>query len=493
MSATSTRWRVGSRALSGAVLAAMLGVGGEAAAQGIRGPMDPPPFDVDAVDAVFADYSDTRTPGCALGVIVDGELVYGRGYGMANLELGVPISTRTVFRTGSVSKQFTAAVVAIAAMDGHLSLDDELRRWIPELPDYGTPLTIRHALHHTSGLRDYLVLMDLRGLRGDDWYDGADLLAVQSRQEELNFPPGSEYLYSNSGYYLLTVAVERAVEKPFKVYAEEVLFGPLGMASSHFHDDHDHLVPDRADGYRPAGHRGFETSMTTLDMIGDGGVYSSIEDMAKWVTALERDALRPDLNAVLERRGVLTSGEEIPYALGQAHGEYRGVRSIGHGGSFVGFRADVTRFPTARTSIVTLCNRADADPTRRARGVADVVLADRLGPRPPERERTQDRGGSGLRAYGIDDKEAYVGTYFSPELDVEYHFEISDDLLRVRAGPGLREDVHRLEGDTLASGNTTDAGDFVPSLTYRFQREGGRVVGFELDAGRVVHVRFRRR
>ena len=443
----------------------------------------PQTFDRAAVDAVFADLTESPVPGCALGVVRDGELVYGRGYGMANLEHEIPITTKSVFRIASVSKQFTGAVVAIAAMEGHLSLEDPLRKWIPELPDYGQPLTIRHALNHTSGLRDYITLMRLRGLRGDDFYTGEELISVQVRQEELNFPSGSEYLYSNSGYFLLAEAVARAVGKPFREYAAETVFGPLDMAQSHFHDDHDHIVPLRADGYAPLDGGGFRTSMTTLDMIGDGGVYTSIEDMVLWVHALTTDGLRPGLGATLETRGVLTSGEVIDYALGQQHGEYRGLATVGHGGSWVGFRTDVVRFPSERTSIVTLCNRSDGRPSPRARAVADVVLADRLGPRASPRARAGTADGRGTSTGSpISDLSPYVGTYYSPELDVDYHFVEVDGALIVRAGAGIDELVASVAGDTLRA----------RSWTFRFTRAGGEVTGFELDAGRVVHVRFER-
>ena len=439
-------------------------------------------FDRAAVDAVFADLTELPVPGCALGVVHDGELVYGHGYGMANLEHDIPITTETVFCTASVSKQFTAAVVAIAAMEGYLSLEDPLRRWIPELPDYGQPLTIRHALNHTSGLRDYLTLMRLRGLRGDDFYTGEELITVQVRQKELNFPPGSEYLYSNSGYFLLAEAVARAVGKPFKEYAEETLFGPLGMTHSHFHDDHDHIVPLRADGYAPLPEGGFRTSMTTLDMIGDGGVFTSIEDMIHWVTALATDGLRPGLTAMLETRGVLTSGERIDYAMGQRHGEYQGLATVGHGGSFVGFRADVLRFPSERTNIVTLCNRADGNPSARSRAVADVVLADQLAARAPERASPAGGRGDASTTSPVTDPSPYVGTYHSPELDVDYDFVEVDGALFVRAGAGIDDQVVGVAGDTLRAG----------SLTFRFVRVGDQVTRYELDAGRVVHVRFER-
>ena len=437
-------------------------------------------FDTTAIDNVFADFK-SETPGCALGVVQSGQLVYGRGYGMANLEHDIPINTTSVFRIGSVSKQFAAAVAALAAMEGYLDLEDPLQKWIPELPDYGEPLTLRHTLNHTSGLRDYITLMSLKGLRGDDFYTVAELIEVQALQEELNFPSGSEYLYSNSGYVLATEAVARAVGKPFKDYAEEVLFRPLQMSHSHFHDDHNHIVPLRADGYSPRGD-GFRTNMTTLDMIGDGGVYTSIDDMVHWVTALEQDGIRSGLTPILETRGVLNSGEEISYALGQSHGEHRGLATIGHGGSWVGFRADVLRFPSQSTSIVTLCNRADASPSGRAIQVADIVLAEHLAPVSEEPSLEAEDRRERTEPSEISDPSPYLGTYYSPELDVNYEFVNTGGSLVVHMGSNAESELQRISGDTLAAG----------SRTFRFSRERGGVTGFELDAGRVVHLRFRR-
>ena len=442
------------------------------------------------VDAVFADFG-MNTPGCALGVVSDGRLIYGRGYGLANLEHDIPITTHSVFRSGSVSKQFTGAVVAFAAMEGHLSLEDELRTWVPELPDYGSRLTLLHALNHTSGLRDYLTLMDLRGLRNDDFYTELDLIERQAAQEELNFEAGSEHLYSNSGYFLLTEAVARAVGKPFREYADEVLFEPLGMTNSHFHDDNNHVVPLRADGYAPLPDGSYRTSMTTLEMIGDGGVYTSIEDMAKWLVAQEQDGLRAGLNDIVQARGVLKSGDDIPYALGITHGNYRGLPTIGHGGSFVGFRAHTLRFPTEGVGLVVLCNRSDGDPGRRIRRVADVVLAGRLGPM-PEQSAEERRAREGLPAVTPENPAEYVGVYYSLELDVEYHFSEEDGALQVRAGSAIEEQVYRMDGDTLAAGSPSPGDRFSPSLVFRFERDGRSVSGFELDAGRVVRLRFRK-
>jgi len=434
------------------------------------------------VDAVFAEYDRTNSPGCALGVVQDGDLVYERGYGMANLEHGIAISPQTVFRTGSVAKQFTAAAIAIAAREGAISLDDPVKKWIPTLPDYPRDPTIWEMVHHTSGLRDYLTLMSLKGLRDDDFYTDADVRDVVSRQRELNFVPGSEYLYSNTGYFLLGQIILEATGRSIREYAEEKIFGPLKMTHTHFHDDHNAVVANRSTGYAPEGD-GYRISQTTLDMVGDGGVFTSIEDLVHWVNALNDDSLDEGLTPMLETRGVLNSGDTIAYAFGQTHGTYRGLHTVGHGGAFVGFRADITRLPDQSTSVMTICNRSDSNPTRLARGVVDVVLADELeAPRVaatgvgPADEPPSERG-------PVTNSAEYAGTYYSPELDIDYVLSSNEDGgLRLQAGAGLDVELLAMGQDAVSASG----------LTLRFAREGGRVNGFEVDAGRVQHVAFLR-
>ena len=203
------------------------------------------------IDSVFVGFDKTTSPGCALGVYNAGRVVYARGYGMANLEHGVPITSRTVFDLGSTSKQFTALSIFLLEQDGRLSLDDEVREWIPEVPRYAKPLTIRHLLHHTSGLRDYLTLMWLRGVNFDGVTTAGDALSIITRQRETNFEPGSEYLYSYSGYFLLSEIVRRVSGKSLAEFARARIFAPLGMHATHFHDDHTMIVPSRATGYAP--------------------------------------------------------------------------------------------------------------------------------------------------------------------------------------------------------------------------------------------------
>src|SRR5262245_41817068 len=231
------------------------------------------------VDAVFAQYDKPDSPGCALGVIKDGKLVYARGYGMANLEHGVPNGPKLVYDIGSTSKQFAAASVLLLAKQGKLSLDDDARKHIPELPAYQKPITIRHLLHHTSGLRDYLTLFSLAGVNFDDTTTEKDALDIIIRQKALNFTPGDEWLYSNSGYFLLSIIIKRASGKSFAEFAKENIFDQLGMKHTLILDNHKRIVPMRATGYSPDPRGGFQIEMSNFEQTGDGAVQTSIEDL----------------------------------------------------------------------------------------------------------------------------------------------------------------------------------------------------------------------
>ena len=190
-----------------------------------------------AIDAIFEPWNRADSPGCTVGAIRDGRFVFRKGYGMANLDYAIPNSPAMVYYVGSVSKQFTAAAIALLAQEGRISLDDPVRRHITELPDYGTPMTLRHLVHHTSGLRDIYTLMSLGGIRMEDVFPDEDALALIARQRALNFAPGEDYLYSNSGYWLLGQIVERVTGESLREYARRAIFEPLGMSRTHFHDD----------------------------------------------------------------------------------------------------------------------------------------------------------------------------------------------------------------------------------------------------------------
>jgi len=340
------------------------------------------PADVKAkVDAAFHEYDRSDSPGCALGVYRDGKIAYERGFGMANLELGIANSPQSVFDIGSTSKQFTAFSIHLLARDGKLSLDDDIRKWIPEIPSYGKTVTIRHLLHHTSGLRDYIEVMSLQGMQTEDWTTEADALAAIARQKAPNFAPGDDYLYSNSGFFLLGVIVKRASGQSLRDFAAARIFGPLGMQHTQFNDSHTRIVANRATGYAKADGGGFGIDMGDWEQVGDGAVQTTVEDLQLW----DQNFYEPRVGdrALLDEMltvGVLNSGKKLTYASALVRGTYRGLPTVSHGGAWVGYRAQLLRFPQQHFSVACLCNLGEANPTALAYGVADVYLASQLLP-----------------------------------------------------------------------------------------------------------------
>jgi len=340
----------------------------------------------DRVDKLFNQWDKVDTPGCALAVIKDGKIIYKRGYGMANLEHNIPISPKTVFYIGSVSKQFVAFSTAILAKQGKLSLDDDIRKYVPELPDYGTPVTIRHLLHHTSGLRDYLALLDIAGI-DFGYFHEKDVLELITRQKELNFKSGEEYLYSNSGYFLLAVIVERASGKSLRKFAEENIFRPLGMKNSHFHDDYTEIIKDRASGYYPAGKGKYKNFISTFDCVGSGGLFTSVEGLFLWDQNFYHNKVGgKDLINFIHTRGTLNNGKKLNYAFALSIGIYKGLKTVGHGGALGGYRSAFIRFPEQNFSVICLSNLSTFNPTKLCQQVADIYLADQF---KEERARTE--------------------------------------------------------------------------------------------------------
>lgn len=331
----------------------------------------------DKVDKLFETWDSTISPGVSLAIIHNGEIIYERGYGMANLEHNVPITTETVFRIGSTSKQFTAACIAILSLQGKLSLDDDIRKYIPELPAYDKPITVRHLIHHTSGIRDYLGLAYLSGESENDFYTPEDSVAMIARQKGLNFVPGDEHLYSNSGYFLLGVIVSRLSGKSLNAFAQEYIFKPLGMRSTHFHDDYTMIVKKRADGHAES-ENGFKILNTTLNHVGDGGVFTTVEDLYLWDQAFYNFKLGKELMDLMHQNGVLNNGQKLEYAFGLNVSQYRGLKLVAHGGSFVGFRADMIRFPEEKFSVICLANLASINPSKLCRQIADIYLVDKF-------------------------------------------------------------------------------------------------------------------
>jgi CubicO group peptidase (beta-lactamase class C family) len=378
----------------------------EIAAQGEAGNLSQ--SDRQSLDGIFAAYDKTDSPGCALGVIRDGAFIYRKGYGMASLELGVPLSSESVFYMGSVSKQFTAASVVLAAEQGYLALDDNVRKYIPELPDYAHPVTLRYMLHHTSGFRDVLGLLDLSGRSALDLHPKAELIDLVARQKALNYVPGEEFLYSNTNYFLLAEVVSRATKRPFSQFAAENIFLPLGMSHTRFYDDHTLVVPGRVPAYEPASNGGFQVDWSTnFDKVGDGGLMSSVDDLLLWDRNFYDNKLgKGALIQEMQTRGVLNNGKQISYALGLEIGDYRGAPTVEHGGALFGYRTEILRFPQQQFSVLCLCNLGTANPGRLAHQVADVVLRDKL-----QTANTAPAPSSGVAS---SDPSPFAGKYLDP-------------------------------------------------------------------------------
>jgi len=330
----------------------------------------------DKVDQLFSRWGKTNSPGCALAIIQDGRVIYKHGYGMANLEHSIPISPGSVFYIGSCSKQFVAMCIALLSAEGKLSLDDDIHKYIPEMPDYGILLTVRHLIHHTSGLRDYLTLLGIIGMDFGTYHED-DVLELIARQKELNFKPGEEYLYSNSGYFLLAVIVERASGKSLREYAEENIFKPLGMRNSRFHDDYTELIPNRAFGYFPGGKDKYRNFISTFDCVGSGGLFTSVEDLFLWDQNFYHHRVGgKDVMEIIHTKGKLNNGQELDYAFALRISSYKGLKTVDHGGALGGYRSYMVRFPEQNFSVICLSNLSSINPTKLSQQIADIYLAD---------------------------------------------------------------------------------------------------------------------
>ena len=395
----------------------------------------------DKVDRVFAEWNTTSSPGCALAVVKDDHVVYEHGYGMANLELGIAITPQSVFDIGSVSKQITAMAILLLAQEHKLSLDDDIRKYLPEMPDYGSTITIRHMLHHTSGLRNYDDLFDLQGIPEADLTTDRDAMELILRQKGVNFRAGEEFLYSDTNYFLMSQIVKRVTGQTLRQFAQDRIFGPLQMTSTHFHDDHTMIVPRRATGYAPHKGGGFEIDMSNFEQLGDGSVMTTVEDLFKWDQNFDHplvggaDAIRQ-----LTTPGTLNNGQTIPYAMGLFLDHYRGLNWIHHSGEWVGYRAALSRFPDQHFSTLVLCNCVGSmSPMTMAQRVADVYLAEEFaraenGPSPKTSPNVP-----------LTELKQYVGTYWSQKNGAFRKFVLRDDKL-IMVAPGMTYDLLPLGG-----------------------------------------------
>jgi len=424
------------------------------------------------VDQLLSGYDKPDSPGCQVGVIRDGEFVHKRAYGSANLEYGIPLTTKSITYIASTSKQFTALSILLLEQDGKLSLDDPIRRYIPELPTWADPVTLRHLLHHTSGIRDYFAIAELAGETGHS-FNNAGVLDILLRQRALNNPAGAEHLYSNSGYVLLSIVVKAASGKTLREFARERIFAPLGMANTDFRDNHREPIPNRAAGYVPRGRQGFGLANSELDVVGDGGLYTNVEDLLLWDRNFYSGKVgRLDLLSRMQVRGANTKD----YGMGLAMADFRGLHTVSHGGVLGGYRTEMLRFPDERLTVINLCNHGGANASDLARKIATLYLADKMTPE-VVRPKSTPESKTG-KAGRLADFEGY---FISSEVPTEWRMVLEKGKLILKRGVSWSIPLHESASDEFTVG---------PWKMHFVRAASGAVTGMRLDSARVRWIQF---
>ena len=380
------------------------------------------------IDRVFAQWDRSGSPGCAVGASRDGKPLYTHGYGSANLEYDVPITPASIFESGSVAKQFTAAAIVLLAQDGKLSLDDDIRRYLPEVPDFGQTIRIRHLLTHTSGLRDQWELLGIEGRGpGTQVHSPATTLDLVTHQKALNFPPGTEYSYSNTGYSLLGVIVQRVSGQSLDAFTQARLFQPLGMTHTRWRDDFTAIVKGRTTAYSGTATNGFKTDMSFTNMIGNGGLLTTVVDLLRW----NENFFNPSVGGKafvdsMQTRMVLRSGRRITYALGLEVGSYDGVAEVSHGGSTAGYRTFLARYPEQHVSLAVLCNLGSTNPVALGHQIADLLVT---------KPAAAAQSGAPAITLSAAQLERWAGTYVDTRTDRALRLAARDGALAMAEGP----------------------------------------------------------
>lgn len=457
------------------------------------------------VDKLFETWNRTDSPGAVVAVVKDGEVLHSKGFGQANLEHRIPNQPTTIFHVASVSKQFTAFAVFLLEEDGKLALDDDIRKYIPELPEFEDTIRIRHLIHHTSGLRDQWELLVLAGWRMDDVITHDDVMELVKSQTELNFPPGEKYLYCNTGYTLLAEIVKRVSGKSLKRFCHDRIFIPLEMENTHFHDDHRQIVLNRSDCYWPKP-RGWQKAVLSYAVVGATSLLTTSEDLAKWQRNFETQKLgtkKTHKNVIA--RAVLNNGEEISYAGGVYHDSVAGNPTVGHSGGDAGYVCHVERFTEHNLSVIVLANTSSVPVAELAHRVGMIYLADDKKAEGGHSSQTVTPAMTleGRAVVGQPDKNEpllvpessyskpindlgeYAGRYFSLELDVSYELLHQDDGLYLR---------RRKYGTQVcrAAGEDSFRVSSGLSMQVRFERDSGirQVNALRISTERLKNLKF---
>ncbi len=390
------------------------------------------------IDSLFSGYNSS-TPGVAIAVVKDGRIILQKGYGTANLEYDIPITSKTVFHIASVSKQFTAFAIYLLEKQGKLSFDDDIRKYIPEVPALGKPIRIKHLLAHTSGIRDQWALLTLAGWRMDDVITTEHILKIISRQKELNFEPGTRFSYCNSGFTLLAEVVKRVTGKSFAQYTQEAIFEPLRMTNTQFYDDFEKIVKNRAYSYEMEnGH--YKKKNLNYSNAGATSLFTTTEDLCKWAMNFEHPVVGDDellvrfnqpstFNNGQPLLANIIDGDSVYQAKGQLIRHYRGENMYSHGGHDAGFRTYLARFPEKHLSIITLSNDEHYEILKNGLIISEFYLKNDLKKKNLVNNTTPAAGQQKPVENFNNDLKQLVGRFYSEELNTDYVASIKDGKL----------------------------------------------------------------
>lgn len=330
------------------------------------------------IDAIFTEYQNKTGPGVAVGIIQNGKVIFKKGYGLANMEYDIPITSASIFDIASVSKQFAGLAISMLVQQGKISLTDDIHKYVPEVPDFGQTITINHLIHHTSGLRDWPEGLNVAGWRWNEDFNFDDIMRMVKKQKDLDFAPGTRYSYSNTGYNLLALTVERVTGKPFRQWTDENIFAPLQMTNSHFLDKESRLTRNMAYSYHKEDGV-YHKNMTGLTALGSSSLFTNVDDLCKWVINFDsRVAAKDPAYLRMLETVPLNNGEENTYAFGLGLGEMAGLKIVSHTGGWAGYRTIITNFPGEKLSVILLSNDGAFAPNGTAREVAEVILGSKM-------------------------------------------------------------------------------------------------------------------
>ena len=433
------------------------------------------------IDSLFIGWNQPNHPGGVVGIQQNGQTVFQRAYGLASLEYLVPNTTGTLFNTASVSKQFTAMGIVLLHQAGKLSVDDDIRKYVPELPDLGYTITIRHLLHHTSGLRSLHALLGLAGWRGDDVRTNEDLYRLMEQQRDLNFTPGDEYLYCNTGFMYMAKIIETVTGQDFSDWMQQSVFTPLGMMDTYVEDQYNRVVPQNATSYDGSVQEGFTRSVEYWDYVGSGNMHATAHDLLTWLSNFADPSEGwAEHFTMLQTLDNFNDGTPNPYAFGVTIGELNGKQLVTHGGSIGGFRSNVITFPEEELSIVILTNFSSANPGKKTRTIAQLLLGtEEALPTAANALKTIKLSAKALAKYEgnyWNDREKYIRKIYLKDDTLRYSRSENNESTLVPVGKNtfailgvpddLRVRFEEKEGSTTMLFTTEDE---LPSAFQRYQ------------------------